>query len=343
MKKTTLILFATFIVALMLLTTSCGGKEELKIYNWGHYIDPEVITDFEKEFNVGVIYDEFDNNEDMYIKIDTQTKTYDIVCPSEYTLERMILNDLVAPLDLANIPNYKNIAPEYLNTVVDPENQYALPYMVGTLGILYNTKMVNNTVDSWDVLWNEKYKGQIFIWDSMRDAFGMAFKKLGYSMNESDPKRIEEARDLLIAQRPLVQAYLSDEIRDKMIAEEGALALMYSGDACQAMAENEALEYIVPKEGSNKWADYLCIPKTSDKKALAEKFINFLCRTDIAARNMEYIGYTSPVTDAASPEIASNEAMFPPAEVVNNCEAFRYDPESVLLYDRAWTEVKVSK
>jgi spermidine/putrescine transport system substrate-binding protein len=321
----------------------CGdSREVLRVYNVGMYMDKTTVKDFETEFNIKVVYDEFNTNEEMYVKIANNEDAYDVVVPSDYTIDRLIQEDRLAALDLSTIPNFSNIAAEYLNPSYDAGNRYSVPYMVGTLGILYNKEMVSDPVDNWNILWNEKYKGQIFMWDSMRDVIGPALKSLGYSMNSEDDAELARTKQKLIDQRPLVQAYVGDEIRDKMIAEEGALALIYSGDAKTAIDENPNLAYATPKEGTNKWVDGFVVLKATKHLEAAEKFIDFMCRPDIAIRNMEETGYTSPVREAWA-EFGDNEVMFPPAKVLADSEPFLYSKSATDKYSKLWTEVRASQ
>lgn len=337
MKKLSMAL--ALVLTLSFLSGCTSGKTVLKVYNAGKYIDRSVLSDFEKEFDVKVVYNEFDSNENMYVKIANDTYTYDVVVPSDYFIDRLIKEDRVVKLDKSQIPNINNIKPEYLAPSYDENNDYSVPYMVGTLGILYNKKMVSDPVDSWDILWNEKYANQIFMWDSVRDVVGAALISLGYSMNSNDDKQLEEAKEKLIAQKPLVQAYISDEMADKMIANEGALALTYSGDALIAINENPDLDYVIPKEGSNSWTDGFVLLKTAKEPELAHKFIDFMCRAEIAARNMEETGYTSPVEGAATEEMLNNPIMFPSAEILEKCEEFTYSSEATEKYSKMWVEI----
>ena len=260
------------------------NDEKLVVYNWGEYIDPEVLTIFEKETGIDVIYEEFETNEILYPKISSGAIAYDVICPSDYMIQRMIKNDLLSEIDFDNIPNLKNIGKQYLeqSRQFDPENKYSVPYCWGTVGILYNKTMVDEPVDSWSILWDEKYKDSILMQDSVRDAFGVALKYLGYSLNSTDLDELTEAKNLLIEQKPLVQAYVIDQVRDKMIGNEAAIGVIYSGEAIYTQKENSNLEYVIPKEGSNIWIDSWVIPKNAEHKENAEKFINFLCRPDIA-------------------------------------------------------------
>ena len=232
---------------------AAGGK--VVVYNWGEYLDPEVIDMFEEETGIKVVYEEFETNEIMYPKVAAGAISYDVVCPSDYMIQKMIENDLLQEINFDNIPNLKNIGEEYLSwsEEFDPGNKYSVPYCWGTVGILYNKAMVEEPVDSWDILWDEKYKDNILMQDSVRDALMVALKKLGYSMNTDSEEEISQATQLLIEQKPLVQAYVIDQVRDKMIGNEAALGVIYSGEAIYTQRENPDLEYVVPKEGSNLW------------------------------------------------------------------------------------------
>ena len=272
------------------------NDDKLVVYNWGEYIDPEVLTIFEEETGINVVYEEFETNEILYPKVSSGAIAYDVVCPSDYMIQRMIENDLLTEINFDNIPNIKNIGKQYMeqSRQFDPENKYSVPYCWGTVGILYNKTMVDEPVDSWSILWNPKYKDNILMQDSVRDAFGATLKYLGYSLNSTDLDELTEAKNLLIEQKPLVQAYVIDQVRDKMIGNEAALGVIYSGEAIYTQKENPNLEYVIPKEGSNIWIDSWVIPKNAEHKENAEKFINFLCRPDIALMNFEYITYSTP-------------------------------------------------
>lgn len=322
------------------------GPNVLNVYNWGEYIDPEVITMFEKETGIEVVYDEFEMNEEMYSKIETGAVKYDVVCPSDYTIQRMIESDLLAEINYDNVPNIKYIGEDYLKSAqsFDPGNKYAVPYCWGTVGILYNKTMVDEPIDSWSAIFDEKYKNNILMINSVRDAMGIALKYLGYSLNSTNKDEIEEATQLLIKQKPLVQSYVVDQVRDKMIGNNAAIGIIYSGEAIYTQRENSDLEYVVPKEGSNIWIDGWVIPKNSENKENAEKFINFLCRPDIALLNFEYITYSTPNT--AAREMIEDEAIrnstiaFPDSATIGNCETFKYlGDEMTAYYDDKWREV----
>ena len=326
---------------------SLAGDNKVIVYNWGEYLDPEVITMFEAETGIDVIYEEYETNEIMYPKIKSGAIAYDVVCPSDYMIQRLRENDLLAEINFDNVPNIKNIGKTYLekSREFDPENLYSVPYCWGTVGILYNKTMVDEPIDSWSVLWDPKYKDNILMQDSVRDAFAVALKELGYSLNSSDLDELTEAKDLLIKQKPLVQAYVIDQVRDKMIGNEAALGVIYSGEAIYTKTENPNLEYVVPKEGSNMWIDSWVIPKNAEHKENAEAFINFLCRPDIALMNFNYITYSTPNTEARKmiedDAIRNNPVAFPDDTILNRCETFRYLGDKVdQTYNELWNKVK---
>ena len=323
--------------------------EKLVVYNWGEYIDPEVLTIFEKETGIDVVYEEFETNEILYPKISSGAIAYDVICPSDYMIQRMIENDLLSEINFDNIPNIKNIGEQYMeqSKQFDPENKYSVPYCWGTVGILYNKTMVDEPVDSWSILWNPKYKDSILMQDSVRDAFGATLKYLGYSLNSTDLDELTEAKNLLIEQKPLVQAYVIDQVRDKMIGNEAALGVIYSGEAIYTQKENPNLEYVIPKEGSNIWIDSWVIPKNAEHKENAEKFINFLCRPDIALMNFEYITYSTPNEAAREliedESIRNSEIAFPDLSQYDNLETFQYlGTEADQVYGDLWNKVKSS-
>ena len=323
--------------------------EKLVVYNWGEYIDPEVLTMFEEETGIDIVYEEFETNEILYPKISSGAIAYDVICPSDYMIQRMIENDLLSEINFDNIPNLKNIGKQYLeqSRQFDPENKYSVPYCWGTVGILYNKMMVDEPVDSWSILWDPKYKDNILMQDSVRDAFGVTLKYLGYSLNSIDLDELTEAKNLLIEQKPLVQAYVIDQVRDKMIGNEAALGVIYSGEAIYTQKENPNLEYVIPKEGSNIWIDSWVIPKNTEHKENAEKFINFLCRPDIALMNFEYITYSTPNEAAREliedESIRNSEIAFPDLSKYDNLETFQYlGTEADQVYGNLWNKVKSS-
>jgi len=335
--------------------TACGGNNNgsdnkttasITVYNWGDYIDPTVIDDFEKQYGIDVTYEIFTTNEEMYVKLSSGGSSYDVIFPSDYMIARLIKEDMLHKIDMSKITNYQYIGDQFKNLDYDPNNEYSVPYMWGTLGILYNTTMVDDPVDSWDILWNPKYEKDIFMLDSQRDSIAVALKKLGYSLNTRDEAQLEEAKQELIKQRPLVLSYVGDEVKDKMIGGEAALAVVWSGDAIYCMWENEDLAYAIPKEGSNKWFDAMCIPKSSKNKEAAELFINYMTDPEISLRNVEYIGYSTPNTatmDMLDEEIRNDEAAYPELDSLVNCEVFEDISDIIGLYNRIWDEAKASQ
>lgn len=329
-------------------TGASGENGEVIVYNWGEYLDPDVLDMFEEETGIKVIYDEFETNEIMFPKVEAGASEYDVICPSDYMIQKMIQNDLLAEIDFNNVPNAKtNIGAQYWeqSKEFDPENKYSVPYCWGTVGILYNKTMVDEPVDSWSILWNDKYKDNILMQDSVRDAFMVSLKLNGFSMNSTAPAELETAKNSLIEQKPLVQAYVIDQVRDKMIGGEAALGVIYSGEAIFTQRENPDLEYVVPKEGSNIWIDSWVITKNSKNKANAEKFIDYMCRPDIALKNFEYITYSTP-NDAArelieDEDIKNSEIAFPDLSKYAGLETFQYLGEDAdQTFNDLWKEVK---
>ena len=327
--------------------SSTGNNGEVVVYNWGEYIDPDTLDQFEEETGIHVVYDEFETNEIMYPKVESGTSNYDVVCPSDYMIQKMIENDLLAEINFDNIPNVKNIGKQYFEQSkgFDPENKYSIPYCFGTVGILYNKTMVDEPIDSWDVLWDEKYADNILMQDSVRDAFMVALKRLGYSMNTTDEAQVKEATQTLIDQKPLVQAYVIDQVRDKMIGNEAAIGVIYSGEAIYTQRENPDLEYVIPKEGTNVWIDSWVIPKNANNKENAEKFIDFMCREDIALKNFEYITYSTPNTAAQAniedEDIKNSKIAFTDFSEYSNLETFDYlGVDGDNLYNEYWKQVK---
>ena len=322
---------------------------ELYVYNWGEYIDPEVIKMFEKETGIKVHYEEFETNEEMYTIVATGAREYDVICPSDYMVQKMMQNDLLAELDYDNIPNIDNIGSQYLKSAegFDPGNRYCVPYCWGTVGIMYNKKMVDEPVTSWSILFDEKYKGQILMQNSVRDAYCVGLKYLSYSLNSMNEDELKEATDLLIKQKPLVQAYVVDQVRDKMIKNAAALGVIYSGEAIYMQRENENLEYVVPDEGSNVWIDGWVITKNSKHKEAAEAFINYMCDPEIALMNFNEITYSTPNTAAREliedEDIRNSEIAFPDESILGRCEVYNYlGTKGDELYDSYWTRVGAS-
>lgn len=353
MKKTiSLLIVLMMILGTVLLYTGCSGSQtaELNILNWGDYIDPELIERFEQETGIHVNYTTMTSNEEMIIKLRSSDCVYDLCFPSDYILEKLIGEDLLAPLNYDNIPNAKNIGQRYydISDAFDPGNKYSVPYMWGTVGILYNTKMVSEPVISWKILWDEKYAGQVLMYDSVRDSLAVALMMLGYDMNTRSEAEVAEARDALIRQKQerIVQAYGTDDIKTAMINGRAAMGVVYSGDAFYAMEENADLAFVVPEEGSNIWFDNAMIPKTSTHKEEAEKFINFLNDPEVARQNTEYICYSTP-NDAAlaimGPEFTENETYNPGDDVRSRCKVFHDLGDFADVFNSAWEQVRLTK
>ena len=337
---------------IVLLAVYFGGvlvrkNRKLYVYNAGEYIDPEVIDIFEAETGIDVVYDEFETPEIMFAKLAQDDRAYDAICASDHIIPKLREHDMIRELDLEEIPNRKYIGEQYMETsrAFDPDNTYTIPYFWGTMGILYNKTMVDEPVTSWNILWDEKYKGQILMQDALREIFMVGLKKNGYSINSKDPEELEKATEDLIKQKPLVQAYVIDQARDKMIGGEAALALIYSGDVFYTQEENPDLEYSVPEEGSSVWIDSWLVAKRARNPEGAMKWIDFLCRPDIALKNFEYVTYSTPneaVREMIEDEaIKNSEAIFPDESVLKRCEGAVYlGEDGEALYNEMWKRVK---
>lgn len=352
-----LTIFGVFILSNT--TTKAQEKITLNVFNWGEYIDQDIFEEFEKQYpNIEINYETFDSNESMYTKLATGDANYDVVIPSEYMIEKLIKENRLLELDFDKIPNYANIDPDIIKKLNDEFsstsrerieiNKYAVPYFWGTVGILYDKTKVKEKVDSWDILWDKDYKKEIFMYDSQRDSLMVSLKKLGYSMNTTSKKELEEAKDLLIEQKPLVYAYVTDTVIQGMIDSEAALAVVYSGDAAYIMSENENMEFAIPKEGTNFWIDAMVIPKTSKNVDAAHKFINFMCDPEIALRNTEHVMYSSPVKSVFEDVIQedwANNIAYNPHGIIDvfggeiETEIFRDPGSFISVYDSIWSEV----
>lgn len=351
MKKViSMMLCILLAVSVMSLFAGCGKTYDatINVYNWGEYIDLSVIGEFEEQYNIKVNYTTYDQNESMYTKIISGAADYDIVIPSDYMISKMIEEDLLAELNFDNIPNYSYIDDDYKNLDFDPENKYSVPYTWGTTVILYNDKYVSQediAAQSIDLLWNEKYAGYILMFDNPRDAFGLALKKLGYSMNSTNLAEWAEAAAELQTQKPLVGAYVMDQIFDKMSSEEAYIAPYYAGDWLIINEENEHVQCYIPVEGANMFVDAMCILKSSKNKDAAEKFINFMCETDIAVRNAMEIGYATPHSgayEALDSEITDNALIYPDAETLAKTEVFINLPQDILTQQsNYWIDLKI--
>lgn len=329
-----------------------NDKITLNVYNWGEYISDastggiNVNKAFEELTGIKVNYTLFDTNEALHSKLKSGGASYDVIVPSDYMIGRMINEEMLAPLNFDNIPNYQLIGEAYKDQAFDPDNAYSVPYTWGYVGLVYNTTMVDETVDSWDILWSQKYQNNILMFDNPRDAFAIALIKLGYSLNPTDEEQIDQAATELQLQKGVVQAYVMDQIYDKMGGGEAAVAPYYAGDVITMMQDNQDLAFAVPKEGTNYFIDSMCIPAGSPNKEAAEMYINFMCETAIARDNSLAIGYSTPQVEAkkALPkDIQNNPIAYPPDEVLENTEVFNVLPEELNAYMAAsWRDMRTA-
>lgn len=318
----------------------------INVYNWGDYIAEDTIEKFTETTGIKVNYEMFDSNEIMYAKYKSGAVDYDVLIPSDYMIEKLIVEDELMPINWENVPNISHIDASFRGLAYDASNKYSVPYTWGTVGILYNTTMVDEPVDSWDILFDEKYSGKIIMMNSVRDSFAVALKRLGYSLNTTNKSEVDEALEMLVAQAPLVQAYVVDEVKDKMIGGEGALAVIYSGEAIYTADYSDDLAFSNPKEGTNLWFDSMVIPKTTKNQGAAEAFINFMCEPEIAFNNADYIGYSTPhktAKDMLDDEVKNDPAAYPAQEIIDACEVFiDLGPEMTEYYNEKWNELKAS-
>lgn len=346
MKKIiSLLLLCTLVAGCIFAATGCSSKTKLFVYNVGDYIHPDVIDMFEEENpEIEVVYEMYDSNEEMYIKVSNGTSPYDVVFPSDYMLEQMIDEGMLNKLNYDNIPNFEYVDSSMRNLDYDPTNEYSVPYMWGTMGILYNKTMVSDPVESWDILWDSKYQDQIFMLNQERDMISIALKKCGYSMNSNDDNELLDAEKALKEQNPLVKAYCGDEVKDNMINGAAAMTIAWSGDAYYCIEQNPDLAYAIPNEGSNLWFDCMVVPTTSTHQAEAEKFINFMSRPDVAKLNAEYIGYSTANTEAKAklPDFVKNDQIRYPElteDFLEKMEIFAYNKERNAKLTEIWTRV----
>ena len=320
-------------------------SEEINFFNYGENIDEETLKEFEKEYGIKVNVETFDDMEAMYQKVKSGGTKYDVILVSDAIMPRMINENLLQKLNKDNIPNISQMDEEYLNLDMDPGNEYSVPYMFGTVGLIYNKDVVKVKVDSWDILWNEKYKDKVFMFDTYRDTLGVALKKLGYSLNTTNEKEIKEAEELLLKQRELVNPIYGVDNGTVMIpAGESDINMIWSGEGLNLQDEYPNLEYVVPKEGANFWIDSLCIPSNATNVEGAEKFINFVSDKESALRIADEIGYTTPNKEARleqPKEVRDNPNAYMTKEVMDRCEIYVDLPKDVKrLYDDAWLNIK---
>ncbi|MPL90670.1 Spermidine/putrescine-binding periplasmic protein [bioreactor metagenome] len=325
-------------------SSSTADKGEVNVYNWGVYIDETVLDQFTKETGIKVNYDTFESNESMYGVIKNDGASYDVVIPSDYMIGRMISEDMLEPLNFKNIPNASDLDPSLSNPEYDPQNLYSVPYMTGLMGIIYNKTMVTKTIDSWGIMFDKDYAGQILMFNNPRDAIGIALKYLGYSLNTTNEAEIKEAVDLLVAEKPLVQSYVMDDIFDKLQGNVAAIGAYYYGDYLTMKEVNPDLAFCLPKEGTNRFVDAMCILKNAENKDNAEKFINFMCRTDIALKNTEAVCYSTPMRSVKivlKSELLKDPFAYPKQDILDKCEIYTNLPQETLdLYNSEWLRLK---
>jgi len=355
MKQKLIVLSLLFALTIPVLS-SCGtasgaektnSKNTLTVLNYGKYIDESILKQFETETGIDIKYEEYESPEEMYTKYKAGAIDYDVICTSEYIIQKLISEGEVLEQDYSSLSNYNNLDKDILTLAqsYDPNNTYTVPYFYGTVGIVYDTtKVSEETVSSWECLWNKDYKNEIIMMNSVRDAFIPALKLSGYGINETSESNLREALHLLDKQFPIVYAYFVDEIGDEMISGNAQMALIYSGEAAYAMDFNEDLAYTIPKEGSNLWIDSWFIPKTCQNEEAAKLFIDYLCDHDVAMTNFEYVYYASPITsvvEALDEDVRNNEAVIPSKESLNKCEVFTsMDDEKTALLNHLWQELK---
>ena len=349
MKKIVFLIIASMLMSIML--TGCGGGETLtlNVYNWGEYISDgsegsfDTVKEFEKWYKetygqkVNVNYTTYASNEDMYNKISSGAVSYDVIIPSDYMIGRMRQEGMLQELNYDNIPNAQYIDDAYRGLSYDPEDKYSVPYTWGTVGIIYNTKYVDEAdVTGWELLWNEKYAGKILMFDNSRDAFGIAEYLLGYDVNTTDEAELQACAAKLAEQKPVVQQYVMDQIFDAMENEEAWIAPYYAGDYLTMVEENPDLAFYRPTaQGYNMFIDAMCIPTCCQEKEAAEAFINFLCSPEISSANMEFLGYSVPSTAAKElmdPEVAGSEVAYPDADTLTTGTSFNFLPEETSRY-----------
>lgn len=354
MKKIISVFLSLLILLSISLMPGCGKKYdgEVIVYNWGGPYMAEGSNGtkdlnklFEEKYNIKVKYRTYDSNESMYAKLKNGGADYDVIIPSEYMVARLIEEGLVEKLNFDNIPLFEtNIMDTFKNPDYDPTNEYSVPYSWGTVGIIYNKSIVKEEVKSWDILWDEKYTDNILMFNNSRDAFAVAQTMLGYSQNTTNKAEIKAAADKLSEQKKVVQGYYMDEIYDKMINGDAALATYYAGDALVMMQENEDLAFAYPEEGTNRFVDAFCIPKGSKNKENAEKYINFLLEAENALLNSEVTGYCTPNSAAyelLDDETKNNKIMYPDEAYLKKCESYIHLPSDINTYVQdLWINIK---
>ncbi len=358
MKK--FLIFSICILLCSSILTSCNINNKNKnvtinVYNWGEFISSgvdgtiDVNSEFTKKTGINVNYNTFASNEELYAKLAGGGADYDVIIPSDYMIGKLINNNMLSKIDFEKLENIKFIDDEFIYPNYDETNEYSVPYTWGTIGIFYNKKYVDESEDeiSWDILWNEKYSGKILMFDNSRDSFGIAQKKLGISYNTHDEQEWIRAADELMKQKPLVQAYVMDQIFDKIGNGEAFLAPYYAGDAAILTKDNPDIGFVIPKEGTNKFVDSMCIPANSKHKLEAHAYIDFMCSPDVALANVLATGYSTPesiVKSMLNPEVANNPIFYPSDYILDNSESYNYLPENInFLINKLWLDIKIGE
>ncbi len=335
-------------LSILLICTGCTTESKtLNVYNWGDYIDTSILKDFENETGIKVNYEMYASNEDLYIKVKKSGEAYDVIFPSDYMISKMISEDLLYEYDVTELENYKNIKDEFRGLDFDKNNRYSVPYFWGTMGLIYNKNYVDEKdVESWDCLFNDKYKDNILLYDAQRDVLGIGFKKLGYSLNSKNPNELKEAKELMARQKKFTRAYVTDNMKTFLLSGEGVIGYTDSGAAFQVIYEGgeENFGYKIPKEGSNLWVDSMVIPKNSRHKEEAKKFIDFISRADVAQKNLEYVQYSSPNKETGNP-LEEDEAELwnefqPNITEIKNCEVYLDLGDYTKYFNDAWVYLK---
>ncbi len=353
MKRMLCLACALLLCAGLLPAPARAAEQVINVYNWGQYISDgsdgflDVNKAFTEATGIEVNYMTFDSNESLYTKLKTGGSTYDVIIPSDYMVAKLIEEGLLLELDFDNIPNYQYIDEAYKNTSYDPENRYSVPYTWGTVGVIYNSRYVDEAdIGSWDLLWNENYAGKILMFDNPRDAFAVTELMLGYSINTTDEAELQACADKLIEQKLLVQSYVMDQIYDKMVRGEALIAPYYAGDYLMMAEENEDLAFYLPEEGFNLFIDAMCIPSCCTNKEAAEAYINFLCSPEISGQNLEYLGYSTPISaakDYMDPAVTESGIAYPDAETLARGSAFINLPtEATQTMSSLWLSVKTA-
>ena len=353
LKKLLSLLMSAFVISsAAIMVTGCNSengnnngsnteKQEINVFNWGEYVSNgedgtlDTIKSFEEKYNIKVNYTNYESNEEMYNLIKESNSSYDVIIPSDYMIAKLIEEDMLEKIDFSNIPNYNNVMEKYKKNDFDPKGEYSVPYCWGVVALAYNKNMVKEKPDSFSVLWDKQYSGNILMFDNSRDAMAIAMRLKGITPTKITKDDIDIASAYLKEQRPLLKKYVMDQVFTEMEGDQAALAPYYAGDIATMMGNNENLDYVLPKEGSNLFIDAMCIPKTTKNKALAEKFIDYMLDPEVAKANAEYLGYSTPnqaAYDLLDDDIKNNKLIYPDEEYLKKCYTFSNLPTDVYNY-----------